>query len=261
MKQVTILLKYLHFLRHSKTTFDVHSPFLFKLIEEVFNDKTYYDDYSKVEALKKRLLTSGEVIEVTDFGAGSKVMKENRRPVSRITKSSSKPAKYGRLLYRLSRYFKPAHSLELGTSMGLSAAYIALGNPATKLTTIEGCPNISKKALDNFHELELQNINLITGNFDDVLPDFLENSESLDFIFIDGNHRREPTLIYFEQCLKRAVNGTCMVFDDIHWSEEMEAAWNAIRKHSSVTLSVDLFFLGLIFLNTDLSKQDFIIRF
>ena len=261
MQQLAYIRKYIDFLWSAKTEFDIHSPFLFDLINKVFKDRFSYEDYVKVESLKKRLLHSDLVIEVTDFGAGSKRMKDNLRRVSKITKNSSKPAKYARLIYRLVKYMKPQYSLELGTSLGLSSASIALGYPSTNLTTIEGCPNISELARQNFRELNLQNINLITGNFDDVLPKFIEETEALGFIFVDGNHRKEPTLFYFEQCVKKAVNGTCMVFDDIHWSKEMEEAWTIIKDHNSVTMSIDLFFMGIVFFNPDLSKQDFNLRF
>lgn len=261
MQKLAYILRYLEFLRRTKSEFDVHSPFLFDLMNKVFKDREVKQDFLRIESVKKQLLKSSKVIEVSDFGAGSKVMKDKMRPVSKIAKNSSKPVKYGRLLYRLSQYLTPRNSLELGTSLGLSAAYIALGNPETRLTTIEGCPNISGIAKQNFETLNLQNINLITGRFDDVLPAITEKIGELNFVFIDGNHRKEPTLKYFEQCATKAVNGTCMVFDDIHWSKEMEEAWAIIRQNKSVTLTIDLFFMGLVFFNPDLSKQDFNIRF
>jgi len=149
----------------------------------------------------------------------------------------------------------------LGTSLGISSAYLASGNPNGKLLTIEGASSISAVANKNFQSLGLTNIELLTGNFDIILPDILKASVP-DFVFIDGNHRKEPTLDYFHQLLKKAGESSIFIFDDIHWSREMEAAWHEIKNHSSVMLTVDLFFIGLVFFRPEFKvKQDFIIRF
>ena len=254
-------LRYINYLLSSVTKYDVHSPFLYDLITKVFDDKKKYPEYVKVEQLKKELLLNKSIISVTDLGAGSRVNKGNERSVGQIAKSSSKSKKIGRLLFRLVKYYQPGNILELGTSLGLSSLYFALGNPASKIITIEGCPNISNIAAENFKKLSVNNIELFTGNFDDLLPEILKSVKNLDFIFIDGNHRENPTINYFEQCLTKAYNDTVFVFDDIHWSEGMENSWNYIKAHPKTTLTIDLFFVGIVFLKSELSKEDFIIKF
>lgn len=261
MKYHNAFLGYLKYLYSSGTKYDIHPPFLFDLVTKVYEDKNTYSDYSRVEELKEELLKNDRKISVTDLGAGSVVSKGNQRSISKIAKYSSKPLKYGRLLYRLTNYFKPNTVLELGTSLGLSSAYMALGNPESRIITMEGCPNISSLAKENFENLNLINIKLVTGNFDDTLKDVLDSASELDFIFIDGNHREEPTIRYFEQCLTKTVNNSILIFDDIHWSKEMEAAWKYIKNHNLVTLTIDTYFMGFTFVNKDLSKQDFSLKF
>lgn len=239
----------------------MHSPFLFDLLTKVFDDKREYLEYSRVEQLKRKLLQDNTIISVTDLGAGSKVDKGNQRSISRITKNSSKSKKIGRLLFRLAKYFNSENILELGTSVGLSSMYLSLANPGSKITTVEGCPNISRIAKENFKNLEIENIEVQTGNFDDVLPQILESAANFDFVFIDGNHREEPTIRYFEQCLDKVTNETIFVFDDIHWSEGMENAWQHIQDHSRVTLTVDIFHMGLAFIRQELTKEHFVIRY
>ncbi|MCB0822681.1 MAG: class I SAM-dependent methyltransferase [Bacteroidales bacterium] len=261
MQHAKILVRYLKYLLHSKTKFGVHSPFLFDLITEVFQNKTYNKAYTRIESLKSALLQNHEIIEVTDYGAGSRVNPGNKRKISDIIKNSSKSAKYGRLLHRLVQYLQPEHVIEIGTSMGLSAAYMANAVPNATVFTIEGCPNIAAKAKSNFDTLGIKNIQLIRGTFEQKLPELLTRIDTLKFAFIDGNHQYVPTLSYFEQCAAKAVNDTCLVFDDIHWSTEMEMAWNKIRHNTKVTLTVDLFFMGIVFFRQELTKQDFVIRF
>jgi predicted O-methyltransferase YrrM len=157
-------------------------------------------------------------------------------------------------------YFKPKEILELGTSLGITASYLASANKGPQVTTLEGAATISTLAQQTFNAQQLTNIKLITGNFDDTLKDAV--TKNYDFVFIDGNHRKEPTLRYFQQLLSCVHNNSVMVFDDIHWSKEMEGAWEEIKNHSSVTLTVDLFFIGLVFFRKEQKeKEHFVLRF
>ena len=261
MQKLAFLIKYIYYRLFSSTSYDVHPPFLFDLVIKVFEDKSVDERFLKIERLKQQLLKDKRSIKVTDLGAGSVSGRGKERKISYITRTSSQSKKYGRLLSRLVNYFQPNTVLELGTSLGLSGAYMAAGCLTSKIITIEGCPNISNIAKANFQSLGIQNITLINGNFDNELAGILNTVAQVDFIFIDGNHQKEPTIKYFEQCLTKAVNETVFVFDDIHWSTGMEEAWNSICNHPSVTLSVDLFFMGIIFIKKELTKQHFIIRF
>ena len=256
-----IHLRYISYLLKSFTKYDIHSPFLFDLITQVFDDRRKYPEYIKVEQLKKELLQNKSKISVIDLGAGSRVDKSNERSIRQIAKNASKSKKIGRLLFRLAKYAHPNNILELGTSLGLSTLYFAYGSPSSNIITIEGCPNISKIAADNFQKAGMDKIQLVTGNFDDKLPGILGKIDSLDLAFIDGNHQEEPTIQYFEQCLLKSNPNSILIFDDIHWSDGMEKAWENIINHPDVTLSVDIFHMGIVFLRKELTKQHFVIRF
>ena len=261
MQNLKIIKKYIQYLIFSNTSYDIHPPFLFDLVTRVLGDKSVDEKFLQIELLKQKFIRNKQSITVTDLGAGSHSNKGMERKISFIAKSSSKSKKYGRLLQRLVNYFQPKIILELGTSLGFSAAYMALGSPESKVITIEGCPNIAGLAKTNFQKLGIKNINLINGNFDKELPVLLSTVAQIDFIFIDGNHQMESTIKYFELCLSKAVNETVFVIDDIHWSGGMERAWKFICNHPSVTLSIDIFFMGIVFLKKELARQHFIIRY
>ena len=240
----------------------VHSPFVFAFITRVLNDRRHFNAYDQVEALRRRLLANKEWLEVEDFGAGSTLSKTNRRTIARIAKYAAKSPKYSQLLFRIVHYYQPATILELGTSLGISAAYMALANPKAKVITGEGSAAVAARATRHFQELGLEHINLVPGNFDDTLSHILESQRSIDLAFIDGNHRMEPTLHYFEQILPKTTDTSVIILDDIHWSEGMEQAWQQVKDHPSVTLTIDLFFIGLVFFRQDIKvKQHFTIRF
>ena len=159
-------------------------------------------------------------------------------------------------------YYGPKQIIELGTSLGITTAYLASANPAAKVTTFEGSNAIAKIAGHNHQLLGLTNVDLIEGNFDEQLPLWLAQNKSVDFAFIDGNHAFKPTMAYFEALLDVVEDHSILVFDDIHWSKEMEGAWAQISAHSRVTLSIDLFFIGIVFFRKEFAqKQQFSIRF
>lgn len=240
----------------------IHSPFVFDFIKFVLNDKKSYPCYFEIESLRGRLLKDSSIIEVEDFGAGSSVIKSNKRAVKHIAASSLKPKKFSQLLYRIVQKYQPATVVELGTSFGISTAYLAKANPAANVYTLEGAASIASIAENNFSSIGIKNVELIRGNFDHSLPELLKRLKTVDFAFVDGNHRKIPTLQYLDQLAALANEHSIFIFDDIHWSAEMEDAWENIKVHTAVTLSIDLFFIGIVFFKKDFRvKQHFVIRF
>lgn len=240
----------------------VHSPFVFEFVENVLNDKREFDCFHYIESLRNDLKNNHSQINVPDFGAGSRMQLNSKRKISAIAKSSLKPKKYSQLIFRIVHYYKPQFILELGTSLGVTTSYLSFANPAANILTMEGAPEIAYVARQNFRELNLSNIKIIEGNFDETLPSAINQLSTVDFAFIDGNHRKEPTLNYFHQLLHKINESAIFIFDDIHWSKEMEAAWSEIQQHPSVTLTIDLFFIGIVFFRPEQKvKQHFAIRF
>ena len=256
--------KYLHYYIKAQNGHGhgVHSPFVFDFIINVLNDKNEYECYKKIEPLRQQLLNDNSIIEVEDFGAGSAVIPFKKRKINAIAKSSLKNKKFAKLLYRIVNYYKPGSIIELGTSFGITTCYIACANKDAEVYTFEGSKEIAKIARQNFERVGLTNINLTEGNFEKTFLDALQEIKKVDFAFIDGNHRRDATLRYFSNLLKKSSGASIFIFDDIHWSPEMEEAWKQIQEHGSVRLTIDLFFIGLVFFNPDFKvKQHFTIRF
>lgn len=240
----------------------IHSPFVFDFIENVLNDKRTFYAYERIENLRGLLKNESEILEVEDFGAGSVISKTKMRSIKEIAKSALKPVKFGQLFFRMVDNYQPKNILELGSSLGITTSYLALANQSARVTTMEGSKAIAQIAKQNFTSLGIKNIQQVLGNFDDTLPVFLANTQQLDFIFIDGNHRKLPTIEYFNQLLPHLHNYSIVIFDDVHWSEEMEAAWEIIKQNHRVRLTIDLFFIGIVFFRTEFKvPQHFCIRF
>ena len=240
----------------------MHSPFVFEFITKVLKDGTTYPDYQKVEELRFRLLADKTILQVDDLGAGSVISNSKGRTVASIAKNAAKPKKFAQLLYRIVKYYQSETILELGTSLGITTSYLAKANPSARIITLEGASTILKKAQENFRSLQLGNIETREGNFDDTLAGSVNDLGSVDLSFIDGNHRLQPTIQYFETILAKTHNFSIIILDDIHWSAEMEQAWQYCKEHSSVRLSIDLFFIGILIFRKEIrEKQHFTIRF
>lgn len=240
----------------------VHSPFVFDFITNVLNDSRQFYAYQELEQLRHDLLSNKKLLSIEDFGAGSTVHKSNQRKVSDIARSSLKPKKYGQLMFRMVDYYKANNIVELGTSLGITTAYLAAGNLKGQVYTFEGAKQVAEVARQNFEKVSLNNIEIIEGNFDNTLQSQLNKISRIDFAFVDGNHRKEPTIQYFEQLLAKASEHSVFIFDDIHWSKGMEEAWKYIQQHPSVTLTIDLFFIGLVFFRKEQKvAQHFAVRF
>ena len=130
-----------------------------------------------------------------------------------------------------------------------------------KNKTIEGAEPLIQKADLNFKTLQRKNIRLIEGEFDKSLPEVLSAVQSVDLVFFDGNHSFDATWKYFSQCLERSHDNSIFIFDDIHWSDEMEQVWDKIKQSKNVRVTIDLFRMGIVFFRKELSKQDFVIKY
>lgn len=196
-------------------------------------------------------------IQVNDLGAGSRVHRSDERTIASIARHSAKSATIARLLYRLARYTKASHLLELGTSLGLTTATLA--QTGKSVTTIEGCQNIAAIAQSNFEKLKIENVDLRVGDFDALLPDLLSITP-FDFVFIDGNHSYAATTKYFRQLRDALSPGSVIIFDDIYWTRDMNRAWKDIISDSAAVVTIDLFDIGIVFLNIEQAKEHFKIR-
>ncbi len=253
--------RYLEHLVKAGTRHAVHSPFVFTLVEEVLRPDHGPENALHIEALRKALLRRNDTITVTDLGAGTHRRSGPERRISTIARHALKPTAQARLLYRLARHCSCRTALELGTSFGISTLYLAAGSEQGTVHTLEGCPNTLALAREQFAALGATNIHAHSGAFADRLPDVLADLASLDLVFIDGHHAEAPTLAYFEQCLTKAHENTVFVLDDIHWSAGMERAWERIKEHARVTVTVDLFHLGLVFLRPGQAREHFRLRY
>lgn len=254
------ILSYLKFLWKSKNEHGIHSPFVFDLVTKCFYDKTIYPEYSILKNNRKSLLENKNYIEVTDFGAGSRVFTSNKRQISKIAKTAGISSKRAELLFRLVRYFQPNQILEIGTSLGLATSALSLGNLKAEITSLEGCANTISQGQLQLQKFNIKNVDLINSEFSIFLKTVKLKSETCNLVFFDGNHSQTATLEYFEDLLPTINNDSVWIFDDIHWSSDMENAWGIIKNHPKVKVTIDTFQWGIVFFRAEQEKEHFVIR-
>jgi predicted O-methyltransferase YrrM len=233
---------------------------VFHLVTKCFYDKKPKPEYSILKEYRNSLLDNKNTIEVTDFGAGSRVFKSNTRPIDKIAKTAGITQKRAELLFRITNYFQPQSILEIGTSLGLATSALALGNSKAKITTLEGCPETAKIAQLQLQKFNINNVELIATEFSTYFKTQNPKPKTHNLIYFDGNHSKKATLDYYELLLPTITNETLWIFDDIHWSPEMEEAWKIIKTHPKVTVTIDTFQWGLVFFRKEQPKEHFVIR-
>lgn len=253
-------IEYLLFSRHGNGH-GIHSPFVFEIVTDIFRNKIDPDIVFKIEMIRRRMISDRGSIIVNDLGSGSKRMKSCVRKVSDIARYSAVSKKYGIFLSRMSKFFGDPLILELGTSLGISTMYLASASPATKVFTIEGCPNTTEIARRNFRDAGLSNITIFNGAFEELLPEIMKEKSPPGLVFIDGNHRKEPVINYFSQVADLSSPDTVVIFDDINSTVEMEGAWDEIKNHSRVTFTIDIFRMGIVFFREGINHFHYVIRY
>ncbi len=249
---------YVKFLWKSSNEHGVHSPFVFNLITKCFYDQSKYPDYKRIANYRTNLFNNSNAIKVTDFGAGSRIFKSDKRIISNIAKTAGISIKRANALFRVTQYLQPNAILEIGTSLGIATSALALGNKSSQITSLEGCSQTANVAQIQLQQFNITNVNLICTQFDDYLQKI--TTEKFDLIYFDGNHTEEATLAYFTALLPTISNDTCWIFDDIYWSPGMKRAWNQIKSHELVTVTIDTFQWGFVFFRKEQEKEHFTIR-
>jgi predicted O-methyltransferase YrrM len=248
------------YVKHWLTVVDqhsIHSPFFFDFYKKVIQNKDSHTRFAEIEKLRTNLLANPTELLIEDFGAGSKTLIGAKRKIADIAKTSLTPSAYARLYYNIIQFQEAKNVVELGTSLGITSLYLAQ-EELCQVTTFEGSHASANVALTNFEYFDKKNIELIEGEIQSTLSEFVQHPAKINFVLMDANHRYEPTLHYFELMMRRLDEKSIVVIDDIHWSKEMERAWDELRNSQLVYGSVDLFRCGILFFDPALNGQHFV---
>jgi len=250
--------QFISYFAKARTVYNTHSPFLYELTQRVLEDDRHYYAFDELEALRQKMLHVDTQMEFIDFGAGSKGLgKQSNRKIKDVARTSLISPLKAKWMFRLIDFLKPTNMLEIGTSLGLSALYMQSAALNAQLITLEGNPASARVAQKNFSIFPFaKNIEVEIGRFEETLNPALRKLGKADFVFMDGNHQKAPTLDYFEQMRPFLSEKSVVILDDIYWSKGMADAWNLLKDDSQVTLSVDLFHFGILFFRKENKEKE-----
>lgn len=260
LKHFPPLLSYLKYFTAAKGVHGIHSPFVFKLYNEVIDNSDKFSFEGIAEQYRRRLLSDISTIAVIDFGAGSRVLGKKNRRISDIAAVSAKPPHQAQMLARLALFLQPDNILEMGTSLGVSTVYLSLACPASCITTIEGSESVQHRAEREMQALGLGNVRSVCAVFKDFLRGKGDMLSTCGLVILDGHHQCEATVEYFEEIFPQLPQGACMVIEDIRWSGDMAKAWKKIIKESTPKVVVDLGQVGYLFKRDGQASQYFALR-
>lgn len=263
MSLLTNISDYLRYNLVARSAHGVHSPFVYKFVTELLQSKNEgYYPFKELADLRTELSKNESVIEITDFGAGSRIFTDNKRKISDLVKHGISKQKFSELYFKLVNFTDSHFVVELGTSIGLNTLYLAKANSKAVVYTLEGCPQLANFAKGLFEKHAAKNIFLINDTFEKAFPKLLNEIPKIDLLYIDGNHNYRSTLDYFNIALQKKHHHSVFVFDDINWNADMKKAWKEIMEHPEVTLSLDLFSVGIIFFRKEQKqKEHFVLKY
>lgn len=257
------------YLRHHLTAWNtggegIHSPYLFYLVRMLMYDTNAYYCFAPIEKRRQAMLHTETEIETTDYGTGATGKSTiYRRIIADIARTSLESPRVGQLFFKWIAYLghevqRPLEIVELGTSLGITTAYLAAPDSRNRITTFEGSPAVADIARQNWNKLNLHNIDIVVGNIDDTLYNYAR--EDIDIAYIDANHTTEATLRYFEYLARKANTKSIFIIDDIHYSPQMSKAWQQICHHPLVTSTMDIWNAGIVFFNPHFLHQNYTLR-
>ena len=239
----------------------IHSPYLFEFVNGVIYNDIRTEVPGWLTALHRQLRRERAMLTATGPGAPSTVKGGPQRSVRSFVKGSSVSLKYGALLFRISRWFRPGVILELGTGLGISTLYLSAGSPGIPVHTIEGISERADFSEGLFKRSSLTTVKVHVGEIEEVLESLAGEVKGRMLVFVDGNHRFDPTIGYLKWILGQAGAESVVVMDDLYWSKEMARAWHEIISWPEVRMSIDLYQMGVLLLRTDLNKTELKIKF
>ncbi len=262
VKQLRTLPLYFNYFLNVTDQHSLQAPFIFNLYTNLIQGIKNNNGIEEIEVIRKSFLKDHTKIRGIDLGAGSRVTKSGYdKTVAMIAKHGISSKKDCIFLSELVKRIQPKTSIELGTSLGIATAYLANSIKHGSIFTFEGNEALVQKSKYVFHLVNCENVHLIKGDIDDMLPGQLTQLDKVDFAIIDANHTYRALLRYFDLLKVKMGDSGVMVIDDIRWSVEMYSGWKKLILDEAVTTSIEFLNKGVLMFKKRIQKQHYILSY
>ncbi len=252
---------YLNYYLNAVDEHSLQAPFVFQLYNSLKQKLHKSHGDADIENLRTKLLNDSTPVQVQDAGAGSRKNRKNAgKTISQIAQYEISSWKKCAFLSALIQDRGFSNCVELGTSLGITAAYLSSACANGNIFTFEADATLCQKATDHLSQLGCKNVRIIPGNIDDTLTPFLEKSPRIDCAFIDANHKSHALERYFTWLVTKLSENSIIIIDDIRWSMDMNTSWNRLCKHPDVSVILEFRDIGVLFINTKHTRQHYILE-
>jgi len=203
--------------------------------------------FERCETYRNKLLNDHSIISYEVFGLN------DTAKVSDICAKAASKKTWCHFLYGIAKALDHPTILEIGTNLGISGSYLLEATKSKNgfFMTMEGLPQLCDIASQQFKTITAtNNFQVVQGLYDDTFPKVIKQEHNYNLLFIDGNHKKEPTLNYFKSLKSHIKSPAIFVFDDIYWSKDMQDAWKLIKKDPAVNFTIDLYEQGIVIIDT-----------
>ena len=246
-----------HYFREAGTVYDIHSPYLSRLLAATWLDDRSFYAFETIERVRYFWIRQRAPVPPAELGAGSRTGRTASVDTRYLAKRVAVAPETGRFLFRLAQFLQPETIVEFGTNLGISTLYLHLGDRRRPLYTIEGHPELVRLARESWRLAKARpTLRPYLGTFSEVLPTIFSEAPRIGLVFLDGDHSAAATWSYFEALLPHLHNDSVVVIGDIHWSPDMESVWKRLKGHDRVRASLDLYTLGLLFFREEFTVPE-----
>lgn len=240
-------------LRHGRG-YGVHSPFVYALITKVIEEQHPYYCYQDIDKLRKQYLFRTDAVTYPDRRGSNR---QHRVPIGRLLKREAITARKGMLLFRLANYYKPVHLLQIGSSYDFSAVYLSAYAKGLSFHVLEAVSAFVPVSREMYGKAAFNPITLHTGDYETTLPGVLKDLRSVDLVFFNTCHEQNDPVRLFRECIKQASPQAIFIFNEIKSNRLMRACWQEVCASSGVTVTVDLYTIGIAFCDPKLHKRTY----
>ena len=232
---------YLSYYFASHTKYQIHAPFVYEFLTQIFEDDRFYHAMGVIENYRRNLLGNGSQI-ITKTGVTT---------TNQLVKTLAISPKAGAILFKSVHFYKPTTLLEIGNSLGISTLYQATPNSQVPMITLMPDTSLATATHNYFKQLGTRNISILTGPIQANLSTAIQQLKTIDYLFLNGFWGIINTFNYFETCLEQMPSNAVFVFKSPYASKATQEFWEKAKKHQKVRLSIDIYDLGFLFFRSE----------
>ncbi|MDD2435944.1 MAG: SAM-dependent methyltransferase [Massilibacteroides sp.] len=216
----------------------VHSPFVFNFITKVIDERAAYYCLKDIELTRKKFFYENEPFHKWEI-----------RP------------KYGALLMRISNYLKPQNLLLIGSDLSFSALYSSSYASTTRCVVLEEKTEIAAFSRSVIEKHRAKNILLKEGVYQKTVSEVLEHTDKLDFVYFGYPNDSALDIPVFECILPHLHEHSVLILRGIRKTKDRKEFWNRLCARPEVSVTIDVYELGIAFFNHKIHKKNYIVSF